>query len=448
MSEGDLAAGVRTWGILAALVAGLLMARGGWTQTDQDSSAPWMAVLEQSVGSEGMYVVEVYPTGEGAATRLYLQQLNAAAQRYQVERPNDPVRFNLMVAYGYIDEPGEGVPEQEFQWDEDRGLFRSSLGGAHAPGYGAARLLEANRAIRQRILQPTPFVRSRWKAVYTDEEAPGFLRREIELREYLLEAERAPEVRRAEALHQQLVDIEEAVRLYALTEMAEVGDPLTFEQLSASGFLRLVERLPEQPEVELSEIGVPPVIRETGGPPLTSEPASLLGWKRQHAAEIYRRSPDYPPAKALRARYERPEKAVEVLGEAIAAWPAVPGLRIERMTHLARLARLDEWTEDLDAVLGTFPSGIHLFEMSITAEVSGGFDAAARARFATVLADVRPDLLTQQLLALASLQEVDRIDDARTIFDRLAFSNPAWQLVLTRPGEGGDAPTESGTASP
>lgn len=433
----------RLFATILALLAAVLVPATATAQDEVERAAQeWIARFEQSYGSEGLYVLELNPRDPAGPSRLNLQLINAAAMQFRRENPDARISYSGLNMRGLIPDLREAPEDEEYIWDEELGMFTSSLGGARTPEAGVLLLLEGYEAVRARMLEPDNFVRTRWRRLYEDEDLPGFLRREILLREFLISNYDFPEVRRATEVHRTLREIDSAIEAYAITENLTEDDEVTLQELASAGLLLPSLRVPEGVEVRVGRIG--DGARATlGAHEITGSRDSVHQVRLRHAAEIFSENPSYPPALALAARFQEPERAVAMLNRAIEFWPDVPGLRVERLSHYARMRNFGEWQEDLDFVLSRFPAAPLLVEIEVAAE-QGRVSRVPefQARLATLLADRRPDLLPHQLYAYTVLRDVGEEEVARTIRDRLVFANPAWRLVLPPPGE----PEEAGEA--
>lgn len=431
--------------IIALLLAVLLLPPGVSVRAQNagprdPAMQKWLAVFEQSYGTEGLYVLELHPTDPAGNSRLNIQLLNAAAQQFQSEHRGEIVTYEAVTS-------GSGAPEllpaaegERYSWNMASGIFESSAGEAASAERGAMLLLKGNEAIRRRLVNPDAFTRERWKKIYGDAGAPEFLKREIVLREFMLEHYFFKESLFAESLVKQLAYIKDASELYALNRQSEPGDPVSVEILAKAGLLPRLARIPANVTIEFSEVGKDPVGR-FGVYTVTSDPASVTEMRRRHAEEQAAKYPGFPPAMALRARFQPPAEAVKSISEAITAWPEVPGLRVERLAHEARRQNFSAWTPDLDFILTRFPAAPLLIEIEIAAEAGHlSRSPKVQAQIATIMADVRPDLLTQQLYALRVLQETGDAEAARSVYDRLAYSNPAWRVVLPAPAAATPSP--------
>lgn len=419
--------------LLSALVAFcmlLLSPAGG-----QDDRARWISVFEQSYGTEGLYPVELYPEGEAGKSRLNLQDLSTAAARMEAARPGVRPTIAGLRLGGLLPELRPIDPPETYEWDDEFGFFVSSAGKDHSLLHGAMLLLRGNEIVRARLLQPDVYTRNRWKRIYEDGSAPEFIKREIILREFLLEHQNTPQARVGMRLQETLSLLEEATKLYALAEGLELGAEVTMEELQESRLVGFIERPPDEVELILGRVGEPHRARFRGIE-ITSDASSVRELQLAEAAAVLEKYPGFPPAIVLRARFEEPAQAIALADEAVKLWPDVPGLRIERLAQYARARDASRWTADMDFILKEFPAAPHLLELQVTAELAGVTDSPeARARFATMLADVRPDLLGHQIHALTTLRAVGDSTEANRILARLVETNPAWASVLPDPME-------------
>lgn len=393
----------------------------------------WIAVFEQSYGTEGLYVIELFPRDAGGNARLNLQAMNGAAREFALKFPNEKITFAALeekkLLPKLLDSSGDS-----YSYDEGRKMFISSVGKDHSSLFGTALLINGNRAIRMRLVAPDAYTRARWRKIYQDPAAPPALKNEIALREFMLDQYNNAEIEKAERISHILKEIKIAAELYAVNHAMIPGDDITVETLMKAGLLNTMEQLPAEASVEYRKLGAEPTAT-FGEFEITTDPKSVDVIRKKYATEAFRRYGRYPPALALMARFEEPDEAVKLLGEAIKQWPDVPGLRVERMTHEARRRNFAAWDEDLDAILSNFPAAPLMTEIQIAAESARlRLDKDFEARIAVTLADVRPDLLTQQLYALEILKKsTDTTNNAQRIYDRLLFSNPAWQFVVPSP---------------
>jgi len=423
----------RTIRRIAPLIALVLLARVLTAQA-VGPDPRWIALFERCYGTEGLYTVEMYPEDEEGASRLNLQLLNASARELRKSGIRTIPSAEDLVARGAVAGLHPHPAEESYLWDSARNCFESSLGGKNSTAQGALTLLRANADVRRRMLSPDMFVRQRWKQVYQSPDCPPFLKNEILLREFLLDKYEIASAQTAHSIQQTLVMIEEGIKLYAIREKKNLGDSITMEELIASRLIGSVERPPEGVEIIVKSIGEAP--RATfDGAEITTDPSSVEAYHRAKVEKAWTAYPNFPPAIALKARFATPGEAIKLIDNAVMRWPGVPGMRIERMAHNARLKRFDAWREDLGYLLGHFPTAPVLFEMQSMAEAAEVLaDETERARLATALADIRPDLLSHQLAAIQALVDSKKIDAARLIHARMVATQPGWAQVLPPPG--------------
>jgi tetratricopeptide (TPR) repeat protein len=418
--------------VITRLLLSILLLAVSTAGAQQALPARWLALFEQSYGSEGLYVVEVRPTDEGGAARLDLQIINAATQQWLVENGFQTPSLEALDAAGLIAEVPVGR-RADYTWSAERGFFVSQRGVSGSPMQGIVRLLSGNEEIRRRLINPDRFTRERWKKLYEDPAAPQMLKREILLREFMIDNHWFPEVLLYERSQEQLARINDAVRLYGLVNRLDSDSTVTFAMLRESQLFEPLGDVPENVEFSISTVGEKargtingvPIIDGASGPMLV---------RRNRAERLLKARPDFPPAIALAARYRDPAEAVRLLDQAIRLWPDVPGLRVERIGNEARRRNFAGWTRDLDFIVKNAPAAPLLIEIDMAAEAAGlRRNPETYAPIVLMLADVRPDLLTHQLLAIRLLTEIGRHEDAATVYDRLTFANPAWRVAIDRP---------------
>ncbi|CAN5468416.1 hypothetical protein BH09SUM1_BH09SUM1_21440 [soil metagenome] len=392
----------------------------------------WLAVFEQSYGVEGMYVIEAKPTDEGAASRMSLQLLNAAAQELRAKDPKAIISYEALQKAGLVQNVKPAKDEQ-FLWDAKVGIFTSSLGGGHTPEAGVRMLLHANESIRRRTLDPDAFTRQRWKKIYSDASAPDLLKREIILREFLLDHQNPPEALEMADAQQAIKMVADAVAVYTLQNKVEAGTAIEMQTLREAGLIP--EKRVMKTPIEFQPIiaGKAPVAL-VHGREISGDEKVVEKLRRENAERQLRKFPDFPPAMVLAARYLEEDEAIKLSNRAVETWPDVPGVRIGRMCQYARKRDFKGWTPDLDYLLTRFPAAPILVDIELAGEY-GQLSAApgVAPQIAMLLADVRPDLLTHQLWAIQILEGANRMADAKSIYDRLVFANPAWKTVVKEP---------------
>ncbi|MBI1292118.1 hypothetical protein GC173_12890 [bacterium] len=420
------------------LFLALLLLVAVWAPAEE-TAAPkvdtrWLSTFEQSYGTEGLYVLEVKPTDPGGQSRLDLQLINAAAQQYRLQNPGKAVTIAALDEAKLLAEV-HADRRADYVWNAEQKLFVSSRGPAFSPAMSVVQLLEGNDRIRRRLLEPDTFTRERWKKLYNDPESPEFLKREVLLREFILDNTNFPDALLYERSQQQLTAINDAVHIYALAQKLGPNDPVTFADLRDSGMFDSLGPVPDNVEFNITTAGA----KATGtinGVPIVEDPSGPAVVRRNRAERLLKQRPDYPPALAFAARFRPPDESIKLLNRAIEIWPDVPGLRVERLAAHARRRNFAAWTPDLDFLLRRFPAAPLLIEVDVAAENGRISDSPkVHADIILMLADVRPDLLTHQLMALRLLEKAQRLDEARTVYDRLVFANPAWRVALTPPAE-------------
>lgn len=393
----------------------------------------WLGVFEQSYGTEGLYIVEVHPEDKGGISRLNLQKLNIASREFIGKFPTKVVTDEALKKAGLYPDVEKEAEDEVYTWSPSTELFESSLNEHHQSPFGALVLLEGNEQIRRRILHPDSYTRKRWGKIYNDPNAPEYLKQEITLREFLLEHFHFEGTEQADQIQENLAKLDEAIRLYVLSAEKEEGDKVTWAELDESGFSSLVGSFPKGARVDLQPVGTrcSAVWR---GVAITSDPQSVLDLRKKRAEQLFEKHPDFPPAMILMARFKEPTEGLNLVNKAIVLWPDVPGVRLERLTQLARLGRFNHWTQDLDYIVDHFPTAPLLIEIQLLGESSGlAENEEVNAEIAMVLADVRPDLLTHQLYAIKVLEKSGKHQEARSLYERLLRGNPAWKEVLDKP---------------
>jgi hypothetical protein len=413
--------------MLRALSLSLLL---GWASVAfAEVEQRWLALFEQSYGSEGLYVVEVAPKDEGGPTRLALQQVNASAAAWRRANPGKVPDLAIFTQEGKL----RSIPKDAWKtvfWDAEQELFSDKRGGVFTPAAGVVMMLRANEGLRQRLLQPDRFTRQRWKKLYWDPKAPELIRREILLREFMLDNHFFPEVLLYERTQAQQQKIADAVELFAIMNRKQPGDAVSFADLREAGAFGTLGTVPDNVAFTISTIGGA-VEATINGVKVVDDAAGPRMLRRKRAEQRLAADRDFPPALALAARFEEPPQALLLLNKAISRWPDVPGLRVERLAAFARAGDFKSWQRDLDYLLKDFPAAPLLIEI----ELAGEHGRLSRSPevwgdVILLLADVRPDLLTHQLVALREFEQTERENERRTVSDRLLVANPAWRIIL------------------
>jgi hypothetical protein len=400
--------------------------------------ADWTTRFEQTYGTFGLYCYETEPDSDEAASRINLQSLSLAWRRLRETQPDAPFDFQQLKSSSLMPEllpPTEG---EEYLLDEETGLITSSLGPPRTLVFGAQLLLVNNRYLRTVLLRPTRAVRLRWKAIYEDPTAPLALRREIELREFYMRHHYSREVRDLLFIRRQLEEINRAAKLHMERTGLAAGEPLSIADLEAAGLLVGMRGYPKGARYFLAKAGDAPTCHLAGATHRLGD--DLVEKTRRRAAEAALAAyPDYPPAIALEARLHPPAEGITRINRAIALWPEVPSLRLERLFHEANRGNFDAWPEDLDHLLAHFPAAPIL--AAIDAAASTGVAASEpsiHAIVATALADARPDLLQQQLSAMSANLRAGRVEQSQRLYDRLLAIHPGWGALFPPPAKFAD----------
>lgn len=202
------------------------------------------------------------------------------------------------------------------------------------------------------------------------------------------------------------------------------------QDVGRTGFIDLLEALPLGGEYRVSRVGEPPVAVIRG----TEVPLEARGVDREArriALQVLRERPGYPPALALAARPAEPEEALRLINQAVEEWPDVPALRIQRIATNAAQENFEEMNRDLDFLLARFPSAPVLIEIDLATRTGILARAAdVRVGIATAMADIRPEVLNIQLLALSELLRAGDSDGALAIYNRMVQTHPGYRWLL------------------
>jgi hypothetical protein len=124
------------------------------------------------------------------------------------------------------------------------------------------------------------------------------------------------------------------------------------------------------------------------------------------------------------------------LDKAIASWPDVPALRIQRIAIDARLQHVDKIAGDLEYLLRRFPAAPVCLEIdAATRKEALTQPGVFRSTLASALAEVRPEVLNLQVLAFKELVEAGDQEGAATIRDRMIARHPGYEPLLPDPYE-------------
>ena len=420
----------------------LFLALAAAAQALTPEQRKWISLFERSYGSEGLYVVEVAPSDPDGSTRLKLQTINtlfheAPTSTSLVQKPYAEIH----AALGW---PQELMPEAPlaYAWDPGLGLFVSNRGPKASPIHGVLLLMTNTDRVRARLANPDGFTRKRWRKLYEDPAAPQSLKRELELREFLLEHWNFPQALLAEQTQRYLALLNRAVEFRATAGQMPSGTPIALADLEQLGLLRSDVPPPEGFVVDPLIVGKP-ASGKLNGFPVSTDPNLPRTIRERRAKAMKDKYPDYPPAVALAARFQDGPAATRAITLAISRWPDTVGLRLERLTTLARNKNYGAWQADLDRILDEFPAAPLLLEIE-RAATAGGLteNPVLRADLARLLADIRPDLLAQQLHALKVLADAGDTAGQVRILERLSRANPAWRAALSGSEKSQPAPSK------
>lgn len=430
--------------ILAALLFALpLPAQEPAPDLPERLDIEWILRYEQSYGLAGLYVDEP-PPPEGdlpARVRRDLLLLTRAAREYKKTFPQrEPTTADLL-SMGFVEDlfgPPEGT---RYVYSENTGRFLCTAGGMLDLVTGAMLQLEAAEEYRRRVANTSLVVWQSWQKLAADPNAPELIRREIETRQFAVRHLDSGPVRAARRTQELLQQLSDAIEMATALGELEVGQQITMQDVGRTGLIDLLPALPLEGKYKVTKVGEPPVA-VIGGIEVPLSPASVQDRLKADAEAKLKERPDYPPALSLAARYAEPEKSLELIERAVAAWPDVPALRVQRLATNAQLLNLDALTADLDYLLARFPATPILIEVDVA--TSKGLlrrDPNFRATIAETIASIRPEVLNAQLMALKALMDAEQSARAQAIYERLIERHPGYQPLLPEP-EGGEEKTE------
>lgn len=293
--------------------------------------------------------------------------------------------------------------------------------------------LRAAAELQRAYSRPGGFVVTRWQKLESDAALPQPLRREIELRRTLLEAWNGPATRDAEKCQEQLETLNDVLLTFRKYKNGETS-AVTMQSLDQAGLLDQLRRCPADGDYRVTRTDEPPRCSK-GGAHGHRALRELEALRRTEAAQWLAGKDETPPVLAVKARLaESTSASLALLDRAIVAWPDAPGLRIERMAHLAAAGLVSGMEQDIAAVIDHYPAGPLLYEIDLaTSRGLVGADAVFRAQLLTILADRRPDLLGPQLRALQALATIGAREEAARVFQRLIDANPNFVQVFSSP---------------
>lgn len=420
--------------ILAALVLLLAAVRAPAQVLDLPPriDVEWVLKYEQVYGVAGLYVDEPEPADADRAgkVRADLLKLTKAGRQFQKQLPGKEPTPQALLATGFIDAPVEPPEGAAFAWSPETRRFLCSLGGEHDLAVGAMAQLSAAEVYRTRVFAGGSRVLRAWSALEKLEGVPPTIAREIETRRYALamtEYEGIRAIERTQALLRQLAD---AIEFATATGTFKPGQEITMQDVGRTGLIARLEALPRGGTYKVTKVGEPPVaVYGTLEFPLDEN--AVAKRLAQDAEEALAKRPDYPPAMAMAARHRAGDAGMAMIENAVATWPDVMALRIQRIAMNAERLRLEALNADLDYILARFPAAPLLLEIDVaTRKGPLAAEPGFRSTIALAMADIRPELLNVQLLAYKELVAAGRKDDARRIRDRMVERHAGYDALI------------------
>jgi len=152
---------------------------------------------------------------------------------------------------------------------------------------------------------------------------------------------------------------------------------------------------------------------------------------KQDAEDALRKRPDYPPTMALAARHRDGTAGVALMEKAVATWPDVMALRIQRLAMNAERLNVEGLNRDLEYILARFPAAPLLLEIDVaTRKGPLAVEPEFRSTIALAMADIRPEVLNVQLIAYRELVAAGRKDDARRVRSRMVEKQPGYETLI------------------
>lgn len=410
-----------------------LLAASAAADAPERIETDWILRYEQAYGVAGLYVAEAPGDDEAARTRRVLVELTLAAREVLARSPEVEPTVESLVRAGLITEAPQPPEGGSFVFNREARRFTTTLGGPHDLVFGAARQIAAMDGYLRVVAQGSPSLRERWRVLADDPTAPQLVRREIEARLYAIENADPPNIEMLVQVQRLLGQLNAAIELAVASRLLEPGAEIAMEDVGNTGLIQMLEALPGGGQYEVSRVGEPPVA-VYGETRVAFDPGMVDRVRRQHFESLLEARPSYPPAMAMAARAREAEEALELLDRAVALWPDVPALRVQRISVLAAMLRVEELAEDLDWLLARFPAAPVLIEV-LTATRQGPLAQAADARadVASAVARVRPEVLPLQVAAIREALLAERFDEAREVRDRVVGMHPGFEPLLALP---------------
>lgn len=400
-----------------------------------DAVAPvpteWVLRYEQAYGFAGLYVPEPKPRPDDRAglQRDHLVALTLAARQLGPDVTTTPtlelLRERRLIAPTIA--PPSGV---QYLYNPGTHRFVSTEGGAADIVLGAMAQMQATEEYRRTVAYGSPALGAAWDAMLKDPALPRAIGREIETRRFALALERSPIVRDARRTQELLQQLNDAIQLAAVGGLLKPGQSITMADVGRTGLIDLLEALPRGGKYQVTKVGEPPSAL-VNGKRVPLDLAAINTALREETRRLAKERPDYPPAMALRARYEAPDEAIALLDDAVRLWPDTPALRLQRLASNAQRLDLDAANRDFNTLLAFFPATPILLEVEAAlVRPELGNDKRLRADITSAMADIRPEVLPIALMALAARRDIGDAAGARAIRDRIVALHPGYEPLL------------------
>ena len=414
----------------------------------------WIVAYEQMYGIWGLYVEEP-PAREGdeaARVRRELLELTLAAREYLANNPGGQPTLEVLRARGLIQgnvSPPEG---EDYLFSEETNRYVCTAGGPYSIVFGAMRQLRQAENYRERVFEGGRRVYANWRKMLEMENLPQLIKRELETRRFAILYTDNPRIDAARETQALLQELHDAIQMAMRLGQLEKDQEITMQDVGATGFIDMLEALPLGGEYKVTKAGERPVA-VFGETEIPLDPDYMNKRLKFEAEKALEENPDYPPAIALHARYLPAEEGLKELNRAISMWPDVPALRIQRLAIFAWAGRVDAFRTDLDYIMERFPTTPLLLEIEMATSHGGLKDNTKfRATITEAMANLRPESLNLQLLALQALRDNGDTEGGKAIYDRLLSVHPGYEPLLPDPAnpaeESGDAEEENATSVP
>lgn len=390
----------------------------------------WILRYEQAYGFAGLYVPEPKPAPNDRAgiQRDHLVALTLAARQLDDEATTPTLE---LLHERHLVPPAVAPPAGvRYLYNPGTGRFVSTEGGLADIVLGAMAQLQATEEYRRTVAYGSPALGRAWDVMLKDPQLPRAIGREIETRRYALSLENASMVRDARRTQELLQELNDAIQLAAAGGMLKPGQAITMPDVGRTGLIDFLEALPRGGKYQVTKVGEPPSAL-VNGKVVPLDPKAVNDALREETRRLAAQRPDYPPALALRARYEAPDEAARLLDEAIRLWPDAPALRLQRLATNAQRLDLDAANRDLNVLLAQFPAAPILIEIEAAlVRPELGNDKRLRADVTSAMADVRPEVLPVQLMAIAARLDIGDVEGARALRARVAALHPGYEPLL------------------